>query len=78
MRRERKLLLRKSEIAKFAGKADQRGYTLVPLRMYFKDGRAKVELAVAKGKQVHDKRESIKSADAKRDIAQAMTRKRKA
>lgn len=77
-KRERKLLLRKSEIAKFAGKADQRGYTLVPLRMYFKDGRAKVELAVAKGKQVHDKRESIKSADAKRDIAQAMTRKRKA
>ncbi len=77
-KRERKLLLRKSEIAKFAGKADQRGFTLVPLRMYFKDGRAKVELAVAKGKQVHDKRESIKTADAKRDIAQAMTRKRKA
>ena len=77
-KRERKLLLRKSEIAKFAGKADQRGFTLVPLRMYFKDGRAKVELAVAKGKQVHDKRESIKSADAKRDIAQALTRKRKA
>ncbi len=76
-KRERKLLLRKSEIAKFAGKADQRGFTLVPLRMYFKDGRAKVELAVAKGKQVHDKRESIKTADAKRDIAQALTRKRK-
>lgn len=77
-KRERKLLLRKSEIAKFAGKAEQRGFTLVPLRMYFKDGRAKVELAVAKGKQVHDKRESIKTADAKRDIAQALTRKRKA
>ena len=76
-KRERKLLLRKSEIAKFAGKAEQRGFTLVPLRMYFKDGRAKVELAVAKGKQVHDKRESIKTADAKRDIAQALTRKRK-
>jgi len=77
-KRERKLLLRKSEIAKFAGKADQRGFTLVPLRMYFKDGRAKVELAVAKGKQVRDKRESIKDADAKREMAQALTRKRKA
>ena len=69
------MLLRRSEITKFAGKADQRGFTLVPLRMYFKDGRAKVELAVAKGKQVHDKRQSIKSADAKRDIAQAMSTK---
>jgi SsrA-binding protein len=76
-KRERKLLLRKAEIAKFAGKADQRGLTLVPLRMYFKDGRAKVELAVAKGKQAHDKRDAIKTRDDKREMDQALGRRRK-
>ncbi|HEY1376583.1 MAG TPA: SsrA-binding protein SmpB, partial [Gemmataceae bacterium] len=50
-KRTRKLLLRRSEIAKFAGKASQRGFTLVPLRLYFKNGLAKVEVAVARGKQ---------------------------
>lgn len=71
-KRPRKLLLRRSEIEKFAGKASQRGFTLVPLRLYFKHGLAKVELAVAQGKQLHDKREDMKKADAKRDILRAM------
>src|SRR3954469_21173814 len=61
-KRPRKLLLHRSEIDKFAGKASEKGFTLVPLRLYFKEGRAKVELAVARGKQVHDKRESLKKA----------------
>ena len=76
-KRPRKLLLHRSEIAKFAGKASDRGFTLVPLRMYFKGGRAKVEVAVAKGKQGHDKRESMKTADARREIDRAMSAKRK-
>jgi SsrA-binding protein len=76
-KRTRKLLLRRREIVKFAAQADQKGCTLVPLRMYFKDGKAKVELAVGKGKQAHDKRQSIKSADAKRDIDRAMAARRR-
>ncbi len=76
-KRPRKLLLHRREIDKFAGKASQRGFTLVPLRMYFKDGMAKVEIAVARGKQAHDKRESLKKADAKREIDRAMAAKRK-
>src|SRR3981081_2466678 len=54
-KRPRKLLMHRREIAKFAGKASERGYTLVPLKFYFKGGRAKVEIAVARGKQFHDK-----------------------
>lgn len=76
-KRTRKLLLHRREIDKFAGKAAERGFTLVPLRMYFKGGKAKVELAVAKGKQTHDKRESVKKADARREIDRAMSAKRK-
>jgi SsrA-binding protein len=76
-KRPRKLLLHRREINKFAGKASERGLTLVPLRMYFKEGKAKVELAVAKGKQSHDKRESLKKADARRDIDRAMASRRK-
>jgi len=76
-KRTRKLLLHRREIDKFAGKASERGFTLVPLRMYFKGGKAKVELAVAKGKQTHDKRESVKKADARREIDRAMAAKRK-
>src|SRR6266550_3482135 len=72
-KRARKLLLHKREIEKFAGKASERGHTLVPLRMYFKEGRAKVELAIARGKQQHDKREALKKADAKRDIRRALS-----
>jgi SsrA-binding protein len=71
--RPRKLLLHRREIDKFAAKASQRGFTLVPLRLYFKGGRAKVEIAIAKGKQLHDKRESLKKADAAREMRRAMT-----
>jgi SsrA-binding protein len=76
-KRPRKLLLHRREIGKFAGKASQRGFTLVPLRMYFKDGRAKVELGVARGKQLHDKRQAQKKSDAQRDIRRAMTDRRR-
>jgi len=74
--RPRKLLLHKREIAKFAGKASEQGYTLVPLRLYFKQGRAKVELAVARGKKLHDKRETQKKAEAQREIRGAMRSRR--
>lgn len=76
-KRPRKLLLHRREIGKFAGKASERGFTLVPLRMYFKHGLAKVELGVARGKQVHDKREAKKKADAQREIRRAMSERRK-
>jgi SsrA-binding protein len=76
-RRPRKLLMHRREIEKFAGKATQQGFTLVPLRMYFKNGRAKVELAIAKGKAKHDKRESLKKADAQKEIRRAMSNKRR-
>ncbi len=76
-KRPRKLLLHRREIAKFAGKAEQRGFTLVPLRIYFKNGRAKVELAVARGKQLHDKREAQKKADAEREIRKVLTDRRR-
>ena len=76
-KRPRKLLLHRREIEKFAGKASERGHTLVPLRMYFKEGRAKIELAIARGKQQHDKRQSLKKADAQRDIRRALSQRRK-
>ncbi len=76
-KRPRKLLLHRKEIDRFAGKAAEKGLTLVPLRMYFREGKAKVELAVAKGKQTHDKRESLKKTDAKRQIDRALAARRK-
>lgn len=76
-KRQRKLLARKREIVKFAGKADVKGFTLIPLGIYFKDGRAKVEVGIARGKQVHDKRQALKNAESKRDIARAMTERRR-
>lgn len=76
-KRTRKLLLHRREIVKFAGKADQRGFTLVPLQVYFKNGRAKVEIAVGKGKQNYDKRQSLKSAEAKREMDRATAERRK-
>lgn len=71
-KRPRKLLLHRREIAKFAGKASERGFTLVPLKLYFKEGRAKVELAVARGKKVYDKRQDQKKAEAQREIRRVM------
>jgi SsrA-binding protein len=76
-KRSRKLLLHRREIGKFAGKASERGFTLVPLRMYFRRGRAKIELAIARGKQHHDKRQDLKKTEAERDIRRAMTRRQR-
>lgn len=75
-KRRRKLLLHRSEIAKFAGHAYEKNFTLVPLKMYFKEGRAKVLLGVCRGKKNYDKRESIKKGDMQRDIDRAMRRGR--
>ena len=75
-KRDRKLLAHRRELAKFAGKASERGYTLVPTSVYFKNGRAKVEIAVARGKQLYDKRQALKKADAKREMARATSRRR--
>jgi SsrA-binding protein len=70
--RPRKLLLHKSEITKLAGRTQQEALTLVPLSVYFRDGRAKVELALARGRRRHDKREAIATRDAARDAERAM------
>jgi SsrA-binding protein len=74
-KRRRKLLMHRREIRKFAGQAFEKGLTLVPLKLYFKAGRAKVLLGICKGKQKHDKRESMKKRDSQRDIDRAMRRK---
>jgi SsrA-binding protein len=76
-KRPRKLLLHRREITRFAEKASQRGFTLVPLQIYFREGHAKVELAVAKGKQQHDKREAKKKQEALREIRRAMVRRQR-
>lgn len=70
--RTRKLLLHKKEIMKLVGKTREKGYTLVPTKIYFKNGKAKVEIGLAKGKTSYDKRDSIKARDVKREIAQSM------
>jgi SsrA-binding protein len=70
--RTRKLLLHKNEILRLFGKVREQGYTLIPLRLYFKEGKVKVELGLAKGKKLYDKREDLKKKDMKRDLAQAM------
>jgi SsrA-binding protein len=71
-RRKRKLLLNRKEIAKLAGKVSESGYTLVPLSLYFKDGYAKVELGLAKGKKAYDKRQTLKERDAQREVHKAV------
>ena len=76
-RRPRKLLVHRREIANFAGKASIKGFTLIPLRLYFKGGKAKLELAVCRGKQLHDKRQDLKKKDSDREIRRAMTDRRK-
>jgi SsrA-binding protein len=75
--RTRKLLLHREQIARLTGKVKERGLTLVPLRLYFKNGRAKVELALARGKKQHDKRDSIREREVKREIDRALTYKRR-
>jgi SsrA-binding protein len=71
--RSRKLLLQRSEIEKLIGAVEQRGLTLIPLELYFRNGRAKVALALAKGKKEHDKREDIKRRIADRETARAVS-----
>ena len=72
--RERKLLLHKREIDRLAGQINEKGFTLVPLQIYFKDGRAKVEIGLARGKRMHDKRESIKARESDRELARMKRR----
>ncbi len=71
-RRPRKLLMHRREVHRFAGLAYEQGLTLVPLKMYFKSGRAKVLLGICRGRQRHDKRQAMKTAEAKRDMARQM------
>jgi SsrA-binding protein len=70
--RPRKLLLHRREIDRIYGQVREKGFTVVPTRLYFKDGRVKVELALAKGKEVRDKRRSIADRDAKRQMERAL------
>jgi SsrA-binding protein len=74
--RPRKLLLHRREISRIAGLIDRQGYTLVPLRVYFKGRRAKLELGLARGKKLYDKREDIAKRDAKREIDRALKSRR--
>ncbi len=74
--RERKLLVHKRELRRLEDALKQPGTTLIPLAMYFKDGRAKLELGVARGKQQHDKRETIKRKEQDRELRRAMTHRR--
>jgi len=71
-KRPRKLLLHRKEIDKLIAKASERGLTIVPLKIYFKEGMAKVEISVARGRKLYDKREALKKQDAKRDIDRAV------
>jgi SsrA-binding protein len=73
-KRPRKLLMHRREIKKFAGRANEKGLTLVPLKMYFTEGRAKVLLGLCRGRKLHDKREVLKQKSAHRDIQRAMRR----
>ena len=70
-RRKRKLLLHKGEIEKLIGKTKEGGLSLVPLSLYFKDGKVKVELALAKGKKAYDKRQDLAKRDAQREMSRA-------
>ncbi|HEU19980.1 MAG TPA: SsrA-binding protein SmpB [Deltaproteobacteria bacterium] len=74
-RRMRKLLLHKREIRKIYGKTKERGFTIVPLKVYFKNGKAKVEIGLGKGKKLYDKREDLKQRDDKRDMERALREK---
>jgi SsrA-binding protein len=75
--RDRKLLMRRAELDRIRGKVEQRGYTLVPLRLYFKDGWAKVELGLARGRAHEDRRGAIAERESKREMDRALGRARK-
>ncbi|MCL4684767.1 SsrA-binding protein SmpB [Myxococcota bacterium] len=76
-RRERKLLAHRAEISKLAGQVAERGLTLVPLSLYFQDGRAKVELGLARGKRRYDKRQAIRKREEDREIDRVLRRGRR-
>ena len=76
-RRRRKMLLNRAEIAKLQGKIKESGFTLIPLSIYFKDGKAKVEIALAKGKREYDKRQTLREQQDTREAARAMSTKGK-
>jgi SsrA-binding protein len=69
--RDRKLLLHKREIDRLGGKVSEKGLTLIPLRLYFKDGRAKIELGLARGKKLHDKRATLREREVRREMDKA-------
>jgi SsrA-binding protein len=71
-RRERKLLLHRAEIARLAGRVAEKGFTLVPIELYFRQGRAKVELAIARGKKRYDKRQTIRERESERELQRAV------
>lgn len=73
-RRSRKLLMRRDEISRLIGKTREKGLTLVPMSLYFKDGYAKVELGLGRGKKTHDKRQALVEKQAKREAERAMAR----
>jgi SsrA-binding protein len=73
--RERKLLLHRREIDRVAAKLAEKGLTLVPLRIYFQDGKAKIELGLGRGKRTYDKRQSLKAKEQKREMDRAMRRR---
>jgi SsrA-binding protein len=70
--RTKKLLLHKEQIKRLVGKVEQKGYTLVPLNLHWKAGKVKCEIALAKGKAEHDKRDTIKDREGKREVERAM------
>ena len=73
--RTRKLLLHRQQIERLAGKVKERGFTLIPLRLYFKNGRAKIELGLARGKKQYDKRSTIREREVKREMDRAIRRR---
>jgi SsrA-binding protein len=73
--RNRKLLLHRKQIDRLYGRIREQGYSIVPLRMYFKDGLVKVEIGLAKGKKLYDKREDMKKKDSQREVSQALKSK---
>lgn len=76
-KRKRKLLLHRREIKRFAQKATEKGFTIIPLRLYFRNGWAKVELAIVQGKKLHDKRETLKEKTARREMERATGARRR-
>jgi len=75
-KRDRKLLLHRWEIARLLGRVQEKGFTIVPLRLYLRRNRAKLEIALARGKRLYDKRESIRKRDSDRDIERSLRRRR--